>query len=80
MRQLGDAETERLRLERWRHAAHRDGFAEMNAQGGARAALRAGFDELGLEEVVSFVSTQNERSIAVTRRLIKVFAIAAPGS
>jgi RimJ/RimL family protein N-acetyltransferase len=32
MRELASAETERLRLERWNHEAHGDGFAAMNAQ------------------------------------------------
>ena len=35
----------------------------------ARAAVRHGFDVLGLEEVVSFTSTTNLRSQAVMRRL-----------
>jgi RimJ/RimL family protein N-acetyltransferase len=152
MRQLGSAQTERLRLERWRHDAHGDGFAAMNAQPevlrylgggpgmtraesdaisvriaehwetygfglwaaveratgdmvgfvglchplwwpemrervevgwrlrreawgagyaaeGARAALQGGFGTLGLDEIVSFVHPENERSLAVTRRL-----------
>jgi RimJ/RimL family protein N-acetyltransferase len=152
MRQLGSVQTERLRLERWRHDAHGDGFATMNAQPevlrylgggggmtraesdemsarvaahwetygfglwaaieggtgdmlgfvglshpvwwpemrervevgwrlrreawgtgyateGARAALEEGFGTLGLEEIVSFVDPENERSLAVTRRL-----------
>jgi RimJ/RimL family protein N-acetyltransferase len=152
MRELGSAQTERLRLERWSHDAHGEGFAVMNAQPevlrylgggsgmtraesdaasahiaahwdaygfglwaaieratgemlgfvglchplwwpamiervevgwrlrreawgagyateGARAALRAGFETLGLAEIVSFVDRGNERSLAVTRRL-----------
>jgi RimJ/RimL family protein N-acetyltransferase len=35
----------------------------------ARAALRQGFEGLGLDEVVSFTSVGNERSISVMRRL-----------
>jgi RimJ/RimL family protein N-acetyltransferase len=152
MRELGSVQTERLRLERWGHEAHGDGFAAMNAQPevvrylgggpgmtraesdemsariaahwetygfglwaaveratgdvigfvglchplwwpemsdrvevgwrlrreawgagyateGARAALRAGFGTLGLDEIVSFVDPGNARSLAVTRRL-----------
>jgi RimJ/RimL family protein N-acetyltransferase len=173
----GSVETERLRLERWDHAAHGDGFAAMNAQPevlefvgggepmtraesdaasasiaahwtaygfglwaaverdsgetlgfvglthplwwpemsdrveagwrlrreawgagyateGARAALRAGFETLGLDQIVSLVHPANERSLAVARRLgmaeadelphptrdhtVKVLAISAP--
>jgi RimJ/RimL family protein N-acetyltransferase len=36
---------------------------------GARAALAFAFDEIGLEEIVSFTSTTNIRSQAVMRRL-----------
>jgi len=36
---------------------------------GARAALRFGFEDLGLPEVVSFTTTTNARSQAVMRRL-----------
>jgi RimJ/RimL family protein N-acetyltransferase len=36
---------------------------------GGRAALRAGFDELGLEEVISVVDPDNAASVAVTRKL-----------
>ena len=36
---------------------------------GARAALRFGFEDLGLPEVVSFTATTNARSQAVMRRL-----------
>ena len=32
MPHLGSTQTERLRLERWSHDAHGDGFAAMNAQ------------------------------------------------
>ena len=35
----------------------------------AREVLRHGFDELGLDEVVSMTSLRNERSVAVMRRL-----------
>jgi RimJ/RimL family protein N-acetyltransferase len=35
----------------------------------ARAALRYGFEELGLDEIVSFTADGNERSRAVMRRL-----------
>jgi RimJ/RimL family protein N-acetyltransferase len=149
---FGSAETERLRLERWDHAAHAAGFAAVNADAevmrhlgddgpmprweseeaslriaahweaygfglwaavrkdtgamigfvglchplwfpemvervevgwrlarpawgfgyateGGRAALRAGCEKLGLSEIVAFVHPDNERSLAVTRRL-----------
>jgi RimJ/RimL family protein N-acetyltransferase len=152
MRHLGSVQTERLRLERWSHDAHGEGFAAMNAQAevlryvgggsgmtpaesdeasariaahwdaygfglwaavaratgemlgfvglchplwwpamvdrvevgwrlrreawgggyateGARAALRAGFETLELEQIVSFVHPANDRSLAVARRL-----------
>jgi RimJ/RimL family protein N-acetyltransferase len=36
---------------------------------GARAALAFGFDELGLDEIVSFTTTTNERSERVMRRV-----------
>lgn len=36
---------------------------------GAQAALRAGFETLGLDEIVSFVDPGNQRSLAVARRL-----------
>ena len=36
---------------------------------GAREALAAGFGELGLREIVAFVHPENDRSLAVTRRL-----------
>jgi RimJ/RimL family protein N-acetyltransferase len=36
---------------------------------GARAALRAGFDELGLQEIISIVDPENAASMAVTRKL-----------
>jgi RimJ/RimL family protein N-acetyltransferase len=152
MHDLGNADTARLRLERWNHDAHGEGLAAMNAQpevlrylgGGsgltraesdegsariaahwdsygfgvwaaveratgemlgfvglchpvwwpamvdrvevgwrlrreawgagyateaARAALRAGFETLRLEQIVSFVHPANDRSLAVARRL-----------
>ena len=50
----------RLRVEAWGH-----GYATE----GARAALTAGFETLGLDEIVALVHPQNERSLAVTRRL-----------
>jgi RimJ/RimL family protein N-acetyltransferase len=152
MPELGNAQTGRLRLERWSHDAHGEGLAAMNAQPdvlrylgggsgltraesdegsariaahwdaygfglwaaveratgemlgfvglchpvwwpamvdrvevgwrlrreawgagfateGARAAVRAGFETLGLERIVSFVDPANDRSLAVARRL-----------
>ena len=50
------------RLARW---AWGHGYASE----AARAALAVGFDELGLEEVVSFTAVTNERSQAVMRRI-----------
>jgi RimJ/RimL family protein N-acetyltransferase len=50
----------RLRVEAWGH-----GYATE----GARAALTAGFETLGLDEIVAFVHPENGRSLAVTRRL-----------
>ncbi len=50
----------RLRLEAWGA-----GYATE----GAREALRAGFETLALDEIVSFVDPGNERSLALTRRL-----------
>jgi hypothetical protein len=50
----------RLRREAWRF-----GYATE----GARAAVHAGFASLGLREIVAFVHPENERSLAVTRRL-----------
>jgi RimJ/RimL family protein N-acetyltransferase len=53
MREIGSVETERLRLERWSHDAHGDGFAAMNAQpevlqylGGGLGMTRAESDEM----------------------------------
>jgi RimJ/RimL family protein N-acetyltransferase len=51
----------------WRLA--RDAWGSGYATEGGRAALRTGFDTLGLEEIVAFVHPANERSLAVTRRL-----------
>ena len=39
------------------------------ASEGARASLRAGFEQLGLEEIVSFTALQNRRSRAVMERI-----------
>jgi RimJ/RimL family protein N-acetyltransferase len=51
----------------WRLA--RDAWGSGFATEGGRAALRYGFQTLGLEEIVAFVHPDNERSLAVTRRL-----------
>jgi RimJ/RimL family protein N-acetyltransferase len=51
----------------WRLA--RDAWGHGYATEGGRAALRAGCDTLGLAEIVAFVHPDNERSLAVTRRL-----------
>jgi RimJ/RimL family protein N-acetyltransferase len=51
----------------WR--LRREAWGAGYATEGARAALRAGFETLGLEEIVSFVDRGNERSLAVARRL-----------
>jgi RimJ/RimL family protein N-acetyltransferase len=51
----------------WRLA--RDAWGFGYATEGAREAVRIGFGTLGLEEIVSFVHPENERSLAVTRRL-----------
>jgi RimJ/RimL family protein N-acetyltransferase len=51
----------------WR--LRREAWGAGYATEGARAALRAGFETLGLAEIVSFVHPGNERSLAVTRRL-----------
>ncbi|HWR84734.1 MAG TPA: GNAT family N-acetyltransferase [Rhodoglobus sp.] len=51
----------------WRFARHAwgSGFATE----AARAALAYGFDEVGLEEIVSFTATTNTRSMAVMERI-----------
>jgi RimJ/RimL family protein N-acetyltransferase len=51
----------------WR--LRREAWGAGYATEGARAALNEGFGTLGLEEIVSFVDPENERSLAVTRRL-----------
>lgn len=51
----------------WRLARWAWGFGY--ATEAARAALRVGFDELHLDEIVSFTATGNERSRSVMRRL-----------
>jgi RimJ/RimL family protein N-acetyltransferase len=51
----------------WRLA--RDAWGAGYATEGGRAALRAGFDTLALDEIVAFVHPENERSLAVCRRL-----------
>jgi RimJ/RimL family protein N-acetyltransferase len=51
----------------WRLAA--DQWGHGYATEGARAALDFGFDPLGLDEIVSFTSALNVRSIAVMERL-----------
>jgi RimJ/RimL family protein N-acetyltransferase len=50
----------RLAYEHWRH-----GYATE----AARAALRSGFEDVGLGEIVSFTVPQNTRSIAVMERI-----------
>jgi GrpB-like predicted nucleotidyltransferase (UPF0157 family) len=49
-----------LAFDQWRH-----GYATE----GARAALADGFERLGLEEIVSFTTVRNRRSVAVMERL-----------
>lgn len=51
----------------WRLA--RDFWGQGYATEGANAALRYGFETLGLAEIVSFTATVNLRSIAVMQRL-----------
>jgi RimJ/RimL family protein N-acetyltransferase len=51
----------------WRLAA--DQWGHGYATEGARAALTYGFDTLGLEEIVSFTSALNVRSVRVMERL-----------
>jgi RimJ/RimL family protein N-acetyltransferase len=51
----------------WRLAREAWGFGY--ATEGAKAAVRAGCEVLGLEELVSFVHPENTRSLAVTARL-----------
>jgi RimJ/RimL family protein N-acetyltransferase len=51
----------------WRLA--RDAWGFGFATEGGRAALRMGFETLGLAEIVAFVHPDNARSLAVTRRL-----------
>jgi RimJ/RimL family protein N-acetyltransferase len=51
----------------WRLAA--DHWGQGYATEAARAALRVGFAELGLDEIVSFMAVQNQRSQSVMRRL-----------
>jgi ribosomal-protein-alanine N-acetyltransferase len=51
----------------WRLAADQWGYGY--ATEGARAALTYGFDTLGLEEIVSFTSALNLRSVRVMERL-----------
>lgn len=51
----------------WRLAA--DQWGHGYATEGARAALDSGFETLGLDEIVSFTSTLNVRSIRVMERL-----------
>src|SRR4051794_11515760 len=47
----------------------RDAWGFGYATEGARAALRFGFEQLGLEEIVSFTSPRNTRSVRVMERL-----------
>ena len=51
----------------WRLA--REAWGHGYATEGARAAVRAGCEVLGLAEIVSFVHPENTRSLAVTARL-----------
>jgi RimJ/RimL family protein N-acetyltransferase len=51
----------------WRLA--RDAWGHGYATEGARAAIAHGFDELGLDEIVSFTTPLNKRSISVMERL-----------
>jgi RimJ/RimL family protein N-acetyltransferase len=51
----------------WRLA--REAWGAGYATEGGRAALRAGFEVVGLEEIVAFVHPENERSLAVCARL-----------
>jgi RimJ/RimL family protein N-acetyltransferase len=51
----------------WRLA--REAWGHGYATEGARAAVRVGCDDLGLDELVSFVHPENTRSLAVTARL-----------
>lgn len=51
----------------WRLA--RDAWGQGYATEAARAALAHGFDEVGLDEIVSFTATVNLRSIAVMERI-----------
>ena len=51
----------------WRLA--RSSWGQGYASEAARCALRFAFDEIGLDEVVSFTSTANVRSQAVMRRI-----------
>jgi RimJ/RimL family protein N-acetyltransferase len=51
----------------WRLA--REAWGAGYATDGAREALRAGFETLALDEIVAFVHPENERSLAVCRRL-----------
>ena len=54
---------------RWDGRLARPYWGHGYATEGARAALAFGFDELDLEEIVSFTSAINERSRKVTERL-----------
>jgi RimJ/RimL family protein N-acetyltransferase len=51
----------------WRFA--QDAWGHGYATEAARAALAYGFDELGLDEIVSFTATTNARSMAVMERI-----------
>lgn len=51
----------------WR--LRRDAWGHGYASEAARGALTVAFDDLGLEEIVSFTATTNERSQAVMRRI-----------
>ncbi len=51
----------------WRLAAF--AWGQAYASEAARASLHAGFDQLGLREIVSFTSRRNTRSIAVMQRI-----------
>jgi RimJ/RimL family protein N-acetyltransferase len=51
----------------WR--LRRSGWGRGLATEGGAAALRAGFETLGLEEIIAVVDTENAASVAVTRKL-----------
>jgi RimJ/RimL family protein N-acetyltransferase len=60
----------------WR--LRRDAWGHGYATEGARAALRAGFEEFGLEEVTAFIHPDNHRSSAVADRLGMMYETRVP--